>query len=231
MNSNQIPTGQNFMANILRLAAEFDVKRQRELSELTYLVNSSGDAIPIENVRPRDIRADRIVKIAHLEAEFARNVLQYLKSEVYTSIEDQLEYMAREYDIDRHNEGGNQTLSTYDNNKKIEVRVQKKMEFGSEIQLAKELIDDCLNRWSEGANRNLKAVVMNAFKVDQSGKVDRNAILNLRNLEIDDEKWNQAMDLISDALHEVGSKSYVRFRQRVGEERKWESISIDINRL
>jgi hypothetical protein len=229
--NNEITTGQNWMANVLRLAAEFDQKRQRVLAGTDDMKNATGETLPSEAVKERYIRKSKIVEICHLEAEFVRELLRQLRTEVYESVDDHLDYLAAEYGMDRRNEKGNYTISSFDNEKKVEVRVQEKLEFGEEIQLAKEKIDRCIRRWSKGSNANLRKIVNNAFRVDQTGAVDRNRILALRDIDIDDPDWKEAMNLIADALHVTGTKSYVRFRHRVGEEKKWETIPINIAKV
>ena len=43
-----------------------------------------------------------------------------------------------------------------------------------------------------------------------------------------DERWQRAMQAIGDACQVVGSKSYIRVYQRVGDTDQYEPISLDI---
>ena len=63
------------------------------------------------------------------------------------------------------------------------------------------------------------------------GKVNREALFSLRRIEIDDDRWRNAVQAINDSIQVVGSKSYVRIYQRKTVEDKWEAISIDMASL
>ena len=98
--------------------------------------------------------------------------------------------------------------------------------FDERLQTAKELIDSCLIRWSDGASMNLVAVVLEAFKVDKKGKLDVRRILELRRYEITDEEWSRAMDAISDSITVQNTRRYIRFYERVGDD-EWRMIPLD----
>ena len=52
--------------------------------------------------------------------------------------------------------------------------------------------------------------------------------LALRRLDIRDEKWQKAMQAISESLQVVGSKEYIRFYERVGDSDQYQPISLDL---
>jgi len=93
---------------------------------------------------------------------------------------------------------------------------------------AKELIDECLRDWTEGARAELRALIADAFRVDQAGKIRTGSVLALRRLDITDERWLRAMQAIGDAVQVVGSKSYVRAYERNDATGQYEAISLDI---
>lgn len=53
-------------------------------------------------------------------------------------------------------------------------------------------------------------------------------MLALRRLDIQDPRWLQAMDAIGDACQVVGSKSYIRVYERIGDSDQYRPISLDI---
>ena len=107
------------------------------------------------------------------------------------------------------------------------VKVAKFIEFDERLHFAKKLIDQCLSRWSQGAHHNLKAVVYDAFKVDDKGKLDTKRILGLRKLAISDEDWKKAMELISNSVTICGRKAYMSFRARDEKTKQWMPIKLD----
>ena len=85
------------------------------------------------------------------------------------------------------------------------------IEFDEQLQVAKELIDECLTEWCDGANAKLAVIVKDAFKVDRKGRLDKNRILGLRKYEIEDEKWKRAMEAIGNSVSVTGRRRYIRF--------------------
>lgn len=104
------------------------------------------------------------------------------------------------------------------------------MAFDEGILAAKALIQECLDDWTQDANGNLKALVSRAFEVDKEGNLSTNRILGLRRVKIDDTRWQQAMDAISDSLQVIDSKSYIRLYQRE-DNGKYTPISMDLASL
>lgn len=66
--------------------------------------------------------------------------------------------------------------------------------------------------------------------MDKEGKINTRRVLSLRSLDINDEKWLQTMDAISDAIQVASSKEYIRFYER-DEHGKYQQISLDFANL
>ncbi|HBD3577559.1 TPA: DUF3164 family protein, partial [Escherichia coli] len=60
------------------------------------------------------------------------------------------------------------------------------------------------------------------------GNINTGRVLALRRLEIEDERWNNAMTLIGEAVQVIGSKSYIRVYERVGDSDEYRAIPLDI---
>lgn len=82
-----------------------------------------------------------------------------------------------------------------------------------------------VTRWL--ANDNIKALVNHAFQTDKAGKINTGRVLGLRQLNITDEKWQKAMQAISDSIRVASSKPYVRFYKRDDESGDYAHISLD----
>jgi hypothetical protein len=119
-------------------------------------------------------------------------------------------------------------LTGFSGRKRIQIKINKVIEFDERLQLAKQKIDDCLERWSQGANDNLKAVVFDAFKVDRKGNVDTKRILGLRKLKINDRAWKEAMELITQAVTITGTRSYILFQVRENQDSEWDTLRLDL---
>ena len=109
--------------------------------------------------------------------------------------------------------------------------MQDYIEFGPSLQIAKGLIDECLNEWTADSRSEIRAIVTRAFNTDKDGQINRSEIFMLLRLEIEDERWRSAMDAIRDAMRVVASKTYVRMYTREHPEAPLVAIPLDIARL
>ncbi|MBH3230786.1 DUF3164 family protein, partial [Serratia marcescens] len=167
--------------------------------------------VPVEQVSPFDIEMDAFVRAQVKEAEDESERIKAFKNKSFDDCYAWLELVAEKYDRQRGGLKGNVTFSSFDGSQQIRIAVQDSLTFGPELQVAKDIIDECLSEWSEGANKNLKAIVNDAFAVDQEGKLNTGRILSLRRIKIDDPRWLKAMDCISESLQVAVSKTYIRF--------------------
>jgi len=126
---------------------------------------------------------------------------------------------------------GGMKLHSYDGLMRIEVSSADTFTFGPELEPARELINQCITSWTEGANSNLKTLVDNAFRVGAGGKIQVARVLELRTLEINDDRWATAMVAINDALRVQGSRRYIRFYERKTIEAPWVQIALDMGSI
>ena len=196
-----------------------------------FMQDSRGRLVPEANVRPSDKLQDELVRRLHREAEPVRQFMMDFKRLCFAEINAFLDLVAEQYSTKLGSDKGNVTLTSYDGTLRVTVAVGNVISFGPEIQAAQTLIHSCLNRWSEGANANLKAVVLDAFDVDKQGSMNVGKILALRRLEIDDEEWQRGMQAISDSVRVDVTKDYVRLHRRPSPDAKWELVMFDLSKL
>ncbi|MCK9139459.1 DUF3164 family protein, partial [Haemophilus influenzae] len=79
-----------------------------------------------------------------------------------------------------------------------------------------------------GSRPELKALIERAFNVDKEGNLNTSRILGLRRVDIQDERWQNAMQAISESVQVVSSKAYVRLYERVGESDQYVPIALDV---
>lgn len=196
-----------------------------------FMQDSRGRMVPEANVRPSDKLQDELVRRLHREAEPVRQFMMDFKRLCFAEIHAFLDLVAEQYSTKIGSEKGNVTLTSYDGTLRVTVAVGNVISFGPEIKPAKTLVDNCLSRWSEGANANLKAVVLDAFDVDRQGSMNVGKILALRRLDIDDDEWKRAMLAISDSVRVDVTKDYVRLHRRPSPDAKWELVTFDLSKL
>jgi hypothetical protein len=117
---------------------------------------------------------------------------------------------------------------TFDGLKKVTVQVADLIAFGSQLQIAKGLIDECLTEWSAESRVEIRAIISRAFNVEKQGQINRAEILMLLRLDIDDERWQRAMEAIRAAMRVIGSKTYVRCYERDSQNEDFRPVTIDL---
>lgn len=195
-----------------------------------YMRNVRGGLDPIELVKDIDKQRDLLVmNIVSAASEASKNLAE-MKKKFMADIESFVKISEKQYGIKKGGQKGNMTFMSYDGQYKVLVSVNENLVFDERLQIAKQLIDECIQTWAEGSLPEIKALVQDAFYVGKSGKIDKNRILGLRRLDIKDKKWQKAMQAISDSLQVSGSKQYIRIYQRI-EGDKYELLNLDIAAL
>ncbi|BFI61634.1 sulfate transporter [Yersinia pseudotuberculosis] len=192
-----------------------------------YMVDRKSRLVPISQVSDFDLEMDAFVRAQVAEAIEESARIKAFKSKSFDECYAWLDLVAEKYGKTRGGLKGNVTFASYDGSEQIRIAVQDSLTFGPELQIAKDLIDECLNEWSEGANENLRAIILDAFAVDKEGQLNTGRILSLRRIKIDDPRWHQAMEAISESLQIAVSKTYINFRQKDADG-KLVNIPIDI---
>lgn len=192
-----------------------------------YMADRKGRLVPTEQVSPFDLEMDAFVRSLVEEAVTESVRIKVFKNKAFDDCYAWLDLVAEKYNRQRGGMKGNVSFSSFDGSQQIRIAVQDSLTFGPELQIAKDIIDECLNEWSEGADKKLKSVITDAFQVDQEGKLNTGRILSLRRIKIDDPRWTQAQDCISESLLVAVSKTYIRFLKK-DDEGKLVSIPLDI---
>lgn len=190
--------------------------------------DGQGRLVPVANVKPQHKLEDELVDRLCNSAIALNSTLKTFKETALKEVLAFRDLIITEYKGNIGGKRGNMTLRSYDGRLEVQVAVSDRLVFGPELQAAKSLIDDCLNRWSEGANENLHAIVNDAFNVEKEGKIDTRRVLGLKKLDIDDPVWNDAMEAIGDAVRVEATTTYIRFYQRDPETRNRTGILLDL---
>ncbi|HBK4588528.1 TPA: DUF3164 family protein [Klebsiella michiganensis] len=179
-----------------------------------YMKDRKGRLVPISQISDYDLAMDSFVREQVSAAKIKRDELSEFKRRAFDECYAWLDLVAEKYGRTRGGAKGNVTFSSFDGSEQITIRVQETLTFGPELQIAKDLFDECVTEWSKDANVNLRAIVSDAFQVDKEGKLNTGRILSLRRVKIQDERWIKAMDAISESLQVAMSKTYINFREK-----------------
>jgi hypothetical protein len=190
--------------------------------------NAAGHLVPMEQIREQDLLRDEVVRQLARRAEEIAAELAAFKSRALSDVADLVRIAGEKYGASLGGKKGNVSLMSFDGRYKITRSVAERIVFTEELEAAKSLIDDCITRWSNGANPNIRALVDRAFRTDNKGQIKTAAVLELLRLEIDDAEWKNAMLAIRDSIQTTGTAIYVRVYRRVGDSDQYEPIPLDL---
>lgn len=193
-----------------------------------YMQDAAGRLVPESKVKPIDLLRDQLVRDLVAGAVGLNAAIAKFKGHAFGDIAAFVTASAEQYDVRLGGDKGNVSLYSYDGRYKIQRQVQDSIKFDERLKAAKALIDECIFEWSQGSSDNIMVLVNDAFAVDREGDVNTNRVLALRRLNITDPKWLLAMQAIGDSISVVGSRSYVRFYERVGSSDQYRPITLDL---
>ena len=190
--------------------------------------DAKGCLVPEAMIRPIDRARDELVQELAQKAKAVSASLRAFKTESFADIAAFVDLSAEQYDVKLGGKKGNLTLYSFDGTFRVQVAIAEHMVFYERLQVAKQLIDECIVEWSQDSRDEIKVLVQAAFQTDKEGKINTGRVLALRRLDIRDAKWQKAMQAIGESLQVVGSKEYVRFYERVGDSDQYEPINLDV---
>lgn len=196
-----------------------------------YMADAKGALVPLETIKPADQLEDETVrKIMGFARDLSAQIARF-RGHTMTDLGEFDALLEQEYGARKGGKKGNRTYQTFDGLMKVTVQVSDFVDFGPQLQVAKTLIDECLNEWSEESGPEIRAVVTRAFNTDKEGQINRSEIFMLMRLDIEDERWKRAIDAIREAMRVTGSKQYVRFYERASVEDGWKAVTIDLAKV
>ncbi|MCO1335333.1 DUF3164 family protein [Microbulbifer sp. ANSA003] len=193
-----------------------------------FCQNAAGHLVPEDQVREQDKLRDATVRALADIAEKLNVALGQFKEKALADVADLVAISAEKYDVKIGGEKGNVSLTTYDGEYKLVRSTSERYQFTEEIEAAKALIDDCIVRWSEGANANIRALVDRAFRTDSQGQLKTSAVLELLRLDIDDDGWKRAMEALRDSIQTAGTATYIRLYKRKGKNNQYRQVPLDL---
>lgn len=192
------------------------------------LVDAKGRYCPIDTIKEVDVLENQTVeKIFDYAEELSAQITRF-KAHTFDDVGAFVNLLSEQYGLSKGGQKGNMSFTSFDGLKRVKIQIQDHMEFGPELQIAKDLIDECITDWASDSNPQIRALVNHAFNVDKPGQVNREALFSLRRMNINDDRWKQAIQAITDSIRIIGSKAYVRIYKREDTEAKWENINLDL---
>ena len=176
-----------------------------------------GNEIPSSFIhkidRQKHAAAERLMKKAK---KLSEQLIKF-KAEVIAECDALYQQSLEENRIKpRENAKGGYSIKTIDKAQTIQVSVSERISFDDNIDLAQELIKQYVGEVTADTGNDIKILVNQAFKT-RSGQLDTKRVLELLKLEIKNEKWLRAMELIKKSINVEGSKRYIQFWEKDAE--------------
>lgn len=193
------------------------------------MLDSQGNHILMKNIRDTDLMYhDLVLQIAVIWIALSGKI-QRFKRRNFEDVAAMLGLLFERFETERGGKEGNMTFFTFDRTFKLVIAVQKKIDFGPELQVAKAKVEEALVEMSPDGNSDLKTIATAAFTLID-GKLNVAAILRLRSLKISNKLWNEAMQIIDAAIVVISSKKQIRL-YRSEEQGEYSAIPLDIAAL
>lgn len=193
-----------------------------------YMRNALGHLVPEHQVREQDKLRDQVAQSLASEAIELHARLEKFKARALNEIADLVEIAADRYETRLGGKKGNVSITTFDGSFKVTRSYSERLAFTEELEAAKELINTCIQRWSEGSSDNIRALVDRAFRTNTKGQIKTTAILDLLRLEIEDDEWQRAMEALKDSIQAVGTAVYVRVYRRLDDTDHYVAVPLDL---
>ncbi|MDP2548511.1 DUF3164 family protein, partial [Oceanobacter sp. 4_MG-2023] len=162
------------------------------------------------------------------QAQAISQQLTEFKRKALADIADLLQIAADKYEVTLGGKKGNVSLSSYNGRYKIQRVFAEQIQFSEELEAAQQLFAECLDKWTENADVNIRALVDRAFRTTRSGQIKTAELLGLLQLEIDDTDWQRATNALKDSIRVGGSTVYVRVYERIEDTDKYRQIALDL---
>ena len=195
-----------------------------------FMADAKGSLVPLELVKPADKLEDEVVRKIMGYAVSLSDQVSRFREHTMGDLGDYDALIEQEYGLKKGGKKGNRTYQSFDGLKKVTVQISDLISFGSQLQVAKRILDDLLMEWAADSRPEIQALITRAFNTDKEGHVRQAEMFRLLRLEIADPRWLEAMRAIRDAQRTDSSKEYVRFYERSSVEDSWTAVSIDLAR-
>jgi hypothetical protein len=199
-----------------------------EVSGDKHLRDPKGRLIPLGMIKAQHLLEDEMVrKVMRFATDLADQIARF-KGHTFEDLNGFQSLLEQQYGARAGGAKGNVTFRSYDDTLRIEIRIADLLEFGAELQTAKKILDEVLKEWGAESRPELRALVNRVFSVEKEGQINRGELFSLLAMEIEDERWQRAMEAIRDSIRIIGSKEYLRFRHRPDPTANWSTVAIDL---
>lgn len=187
-----------------------------------------GGWLPVRFIKPQRLLEDETVrKIMGFALALSAQVARF-KGHTFEDLGALDDILMQHYGVTKGGPKGNRTYQTVDGLMRIQVKVNDLLDFGPELQVAKLLIDECMNDWSANSRPEARAIITRTFSTDKEGQVNRALLFTLLSMDFEEPRWQRAMEAVRDAIRVVGTRTYYTIQMRDDIEQAFTTVTIDL---
>lgn len=202
---------------------------ERDENNNIGLYDSDGYFIPKKHMKQIDLEEHKLVIELVEEAEKLHNMLKDFRLKSEEKVNALLNKKAGLVKINKYK--GNGMLFSFDKKLIVEKRENQKISINpTPVNLAKQKIDQYLEEELSDKSVGLRKLVKSAFKTDSKGNTNARNLLSLGKINIDAPLWNEAVELINEAIGSAGIRDYLYFKKRL-ENNQEVNISLQFSQL
>lgn len=194
-----------------------------------YLTNTKGEQIPLCRIKLTDRKKHNTIEKIFERVALLKSRTIAEKRKINALLEDYNRYLAIQ-----NNEQPKTlhcTLTNYNSTKQLIIKNNDVIEFDEKVIFAISKIKKCLEKWGSDSHPNLALITSEIFKIERSGKINRNFLLSLFKYNIKDKNWLEAVELIKESINISSRKEYLIFRERTKPTDTWQTIKLNISGL
>ena len=197
-----------------------DAKKMRTMTD------SNGNEVPVKYISAYDKQRDATVRKVYARFVKARKALEAV---VADSI--------RDLDVlkggkEKLGEKGNFSAQSFDGLLSVSIRQQYNILLDERVVRARELMLEYVNSVLDRVNgvdvSALRLLVTNAFKANAKGYLSTSRVLELLRMEVNNDKWHEAKQILQDAIKPQKGKQYLACEVRGSTRDDFKAIRLDI---
>lgn len=198
-----------------------------EVGAEKFMRDARGNLMAYGTVKAQRLLEDEMVRKVMFYARDLSDQVRRFKGHTFEDLAAFQSLLEQQYKVPPSTGKGNCSYTSFDDTMKVEVKIADQIAFGPELQAAKRLVDESLKEWGADSHEMIRSLVNRIFSVEKEGQINRGDLFTLLAIEHSDERWQRAMDAIRDSIRVVGTKAYLRFRDR-DDQGAWSTVTIDL---
>ena len=191
------------------------------------MTDANGAKVPIKYVSKFDRERDRVARRILARFENARRALETVVEESVADLDGLMQLKQK------LGEKGNFQLRSFDGLIQVQIRQQYNIILDERVAKARELmlayVNGVLDAVKNVDTTVLRRLIESAFRANRQGVLPTTKIFDLMRMEVKDARWNEAREILQDAIRPQRGKRYLTCETRRTTQGDFAPISLNLN--